>query len=79
MSVEIQRKLASVLRNKLYRKVPVRVCMNPEVLQRLKNQDAGLLDELENEFKHELSFRADENLHIEEFFIYNADTGAEIV
>ena len=79
MSVEIQRRLASVLRNKLYRKVPIRVSMHPEVLQRLKNQDAGLLDELENEFKHELSFRSDENLHVEEFYIYNADTGAEIV
>ena len=79
MSVEIQRKLASVLRNKLYRKVPVRISMHPEVLQRLKNQDAGLLDELSNEFKHELSFRADEDLHIEEFHIYNADTGVELV
>ena len=79
MSVEIQRKLASVLRNKLYRKVPVRISMHPEVLQRLKNQDAGLLDELSYEFKHELSFRGDEELHIEEFHIYNADTGVELV
>ena len=79
MSVEIQRKLASILRNKLYRKVPVRINMHPEVLQRLKNQDAGLLDELETEFKHELSFRADEDLHIEEFYICNADTGVELV
>ena len=53
--------------------------MHPEVLQRLKNQDAGLLDELETEFKHELSFRADEDLHIEEFYICNADTGVELV
>lgn len=79
MSVEIQRKLLSILRNKLYRKVPVRVSMHPEVLQRLKNQDAGLLDELGNEFKHELSFRADEELHVEEFHIYNADTGVELI
>ncbi len=79
MSVEIQRKLASVLRNKLYRKVPVRISMHPEVLQRLKNQDAGLLDELSYEFKHELSFRGDDELHIEEFHIYNADTGVELV
>ncbi len=79
MSVEIQRKLAGILRNKLYRKVPIRIAMHPEVLQRLKNQDAGLLNELENEFKHELSFRADDELHIEEFHIYNADTGVELV
>ena len=79
MSVEIQRRLLSILRSKNYRKVPIRVSMNPEVLQRLKNQDAGLLDELESEFNHELSFRGDETLHIEEFYIYNADNGAEIV
>ncbi|MBR2357275.1 MAG: Rne/Rng family ribonuclease [Lentisphaeria bacterium] len=78
MSVEIQRRLAGILRDKHYRKVPVRVSMHPEVLQRLKNQDAGLLDELAAEFKHELSFRADEELHMEEFHFFNADTGVEI-
>ena len=75
MSVEIQRKLLAVLRNKAYKKMPVRVVMHPEVLQRLKTEDANLLEELESEFKHELSFRADENLHIEEFTICNADNG----
>ena len=53
--------------------------MHPEVLLRLKTEDAALLDALETEFKHELSFRADENLHIEEFHIYNADNGMELV
>ncbi len=79
MSVEIQRRLYSILRNRAYRKVPIRVSMHPEVLQRLKNQDANLLVELETEFKHEMSFRGDENLHVEEFYVYNADTGVEII
>ena len=79
MSVEIQRRLYSILRNRAYRKIPIRVSMHPEVLQRLKNQDANLLVELENEFKHEMSFRGDENLHVEEFYVYNADTGVEII
>ena len=79
MSVEIQRRLYSILRNRAYRKVPIRVSMHPEVLQRLKNQDANLLVELETEFKHEMSFRGDENLHVEEFYVYNAETGVEII
>ena len=79
MSVEIQRRLLAVLRNRSYRKTPIRVSMHPEVLQRLKNEDAALLEELEAEFKHELSFRSDEELHIEEFHIYNADSGVELV
>ena len=79
MSVEIQRRLLAVMRNRAYRKMPVRVSMHPEVLLRLKTEDAALLDALETEFKHELSFRADENLHIEEFHIYNADNGMELV
>ncbi len=78
MSVEIQRRLAVVLRNRAYRGMPVRVVMHPEVLQRLKNEDATLLDALETEFKHVLSFRADENLHCEDFHILNAETGVEL-
>ena len=37
------------------------------------------LEALENEFRHELSFRADEELHIEEFHFYNAENGMELV
>lgn len=78
MSVEIQRRLGTVLRSKGYRNVPVRVVMHPAVLQRLKNEDASLLAELETEYRHELSFRADDSLHYEEFHVVNAETGAEL-
>jgi len=78
MSVEIQRRLATILKSRDYRKVPVRVVMHPAVLQRLKTEDAGLLAELEEEYRHELSFRSDEALHYEEFHIVNAETGAEL-
>ncbi|MBE6369438.1 MAG: Rne/Rng family ribonuclease [Lentisphaerae bacterium] len=79
MSVEIQRRLQGILRNKSYKKIPIRITMHPEVLQRLKNEDAMLLEALETEFKHELSFRADEELHIEEFHFYNAENGVELI
>ena len=47
MSVEIQRRLRGILRNKFYKKIPIRITMHPEVLQRLKNEDAMLLEALE--------------------------------
>ena len=64
MSAEIQRRLSSVLRDKRYKDVDaVRVIMHPEVLARLRNEDAVFLQELEEKYKHELSFRADPSLH----------------
>ena len=57
MSVEIQRRLNTVLRDKRLKGTPIRVIMHPDVLARLKNEDAELLAELERLYKHDLSFR----------------------
>ena len=79
MSAEIQRRLNSVLRDRKYRDVEsVRVFMHPEVLARLRNEDAVFLRELEEKYKHELSFRADPSLHYEEFRLVDPDTDAEL-
>ena len=78
MSVEIQRRLNSVLRDRRYKDVPVRVIMHPEVLNRLRNEDAKLLTDIEQKYNHTLSFRADPQLHYEEFRLVDPDTGAEL-
>ena len=79
MSAEIQRRLNSVLRDKRYKDVhAVRVIMHPEVLARLRNEDAAILQELEEKYKHELSFRADPGLHYEEFRLVDPETDAEL-
>jgi len=78
MSAEIQRKLASVMRNRRYRDAEVRVFMHPEVLARLRNEDAELLNELEAKYGQELSFRADPSLHYEEFRVVDRITGSEL-
>ena len=78
MSVEIQRRLNTVLRESRYRNRPVRVIMHPDILQRLRNEDALLLRELEEKYKHDLSFRADPMLHSEEFKLVDPDTGDEL-
>ena len=78
MSAEIQRKLASVMRDRRYRDVAVRVFMHPEVLARLRNEDAALLEDMEKKYSHDLSFRADPALHYEEFRVVDSVTGTEL-
>ena len=78
MSAEIQRKLNSIMRDKKYKGVALRVFMHPEVLARLRNEDAHLLSAMESKYKNELSFRADPVLHYEEFKLVDVDTGVEV-
>ena len=78
MSVEIQRRLNTVLRDRRYKDLPVRVIMHPDILARLRNEDAQLLRDIEEKYKHDLSFRADPMLHYEEFRIVDPETGVEL-
>ena len=79
MSVEIQRRLKEVLKRRNSRKkMAIRVIMNPAILARLKNEDAELLRNLEEEYGKALSFRADPTIHIEDFKLIDPDSGREI-
>ncbi len=79
MSVEIQRRLNQVLRANLRdRSLQVRVIVHPEVMARLKNLDANLLNELEGQYGKDLSFRADPSLHHEEFKLIDLETNTEL-
>ena len=78
MSAEIQRALNAILRNKSNKNVPVRVFMHPDILTRLRNSDAELLENIEKKYTNDLSFRADPVLHCEEFKIVDAVTGTEL-
>jgi ribonuclease G len=78
MSVEIQRRLHEVLRRYGSKKnFSVRVIIHPTILARLKNEDASILIELEKKYGQSLTFRADENIHHEEFRIIDPETNAE--
>lgn len=78
MSAEIQRELSSVMKDKKFRGVALRVFMHPDILARLKDEDAQLLSDLEKKYKNELSFRADPSLHYEEFRLVDAETGNDV-
>ena len=75
MSVEIQRSLKELLKKRRReKKFAVRVIMNPTVLARLRNDDAEILTELENQYGKDLQFRADPTIHIEDFKLVDPET-----
>ena len=76
VSVELQRRLQSILRRG--KKRDLRVNVHPQVLDRLRKEDSELLKSLESDFGGQLSFRSDEDLHHEEFVIIDQATGREM-
>jgi ribonuclease G len=81
MSVEIQRRLASVIRRAQSRGVQPKnllILLNPGVLQRIRDEDAELLQRLEAQHQCRLGFRADPAFHVENFKIIDQPTGQEL-
>ncbi|NQY31792.1 MAG: Rne/Rng family ribonuclease [Coraliomargarita sp.] len=83
MSVEIQRRLISVIRHIRARdghdkEIQLRVLLNPSNLDRLRNEDEDLLIEIERSYGAVLSFRADPIYHVENFKILDIESGNEL-
>ena len=81
MSVELQRRIAEVLRRKkasTAQPLPIKVSVNPSVLERLRNEDESILVKLEERLHGHMTFVANSNLHVEEFTILHAETGEEL-
>ena len=77
ISVEMMRKL-QVLLKKSVGDLAVRILVNPTILERLRKEDADILKDMEDALGGNLSFRADESLHIEEYLFVNPETMEEI-
>ena len=80
MSVEVQRRISEVMRRHHADKegLPLKIAVNPTVMERLRKEDEVVLVELEHKFGGRLTFMADPNMHMEEFVISNAQTGEEL-
>jgi ribonuclease G len=83
VSVEIQRKITSIVRrvrsrNNDNQELHLRVTLHPENLERLRTEDEDRLVVIENEHGVKLSFRADPGFHVENFNIVNAETNEEL-
>jgi ribonuclease G len=77
VSVDLHRRLQELLRRQRSGR-QFRVAVHPDVLQRLKNEDADLIRGMEEEFRCELAFRADPALHLEEFRIQDVASGGDL-
>ncbi len=84
MSVEIQRRLVSVIRRMRAqpehrdKTLSLRVFCHPHALERLRHEDERLLLEIEQLYNVQLAFRSDPVYHVENFKIVNADNGQEL-
>jgi ribonuclease G len=77
MSVELQRRITSVLQRLPEAQRTLVVVVHPDVMMRLRTDDQLLVD-LERKNQARLTFRSDPNFIREQVMISNAQTGEEI-
>ena len=77
ISIEVQRQVKSILRKAQAskRRVTPKIVIAPQVMQRLRTEDAKLLEELQNEYNTPLTFVSELHRHPESFSILDAETG----
>ena len=82
MSVEIQRRLTSLIRRERQKiktgTLGFRILLHPTNLERLRVEDEQHLIDIEKAYDVQLSFRADPVFHLENFKILDAKTGEEM-
>ena len=77
VSVELQRKLTSLLRQAEADKRPFepKIVIAPQVMQRLRTEDSDILAQLQKQFNTRLTFVSELHRHPEAFSILDAATG----
>ena len=84
MSVEIQRRLVSIIRrqrsheNVGKKEIVLRILCHPSTLERLRTEDESLLIGLEDLYRVKLIFRADPSYHVENFKILDSEAEQEL-
>jgi ribonuclease G len=85
LSVEIQRRVVSILRRLRTGKdaikeplVQMRILCHPTTMERIRSEDEGLLVEIEQLYNAKLSFRADPAFHAENFKVLDAASNVEL-
>ena len=81
MSVELQRRLVEVLRRRrasASNPLPIKIAVNPAVLERLRSEDEAILVEMEQKHHGRLAFVASPHMHVEHFSIVHSETGEEL-
>ncbi|MBR6021763.1 MAG: Rne/Rng family ribonuclease [Kiritimatiellae bacterium] len=77
MSVRIQRRIIEVLKRHVHKEpLPLRISVNPMIMDRLRKEDEQVLIDLERRCGTQLTFVSDSAIHIEDFRILHGQTGA---
>ena len=77
ISIELQRRLASILKKARIegRSVMLKVVIAPQVMARLRTEDANLLSRLQKEYSTRLTFVSELHRHPESFSILDSESG----
>lgn len=78
MSVELQRRLVSIIERRKGQIGDIIIMVHPEVLNRLRTEDEQLVIDLERRHTGRLIFRSDASSHREKIAILDSSTGQEI-
>jgi ribonuclease G len=78
MSVELQRKLHALIPSLPESQRDILIVVHPDVMQRLRTEDADHLLEIERKHLCRLTFRSDPGFHREKFVVANATSGEEL-
>lgn len=76
MSVEIQRRVNEILAKRKLKRITVTA--HPRVLDRLRNEDRNLFNDIEKDFGTQITFKPDAMLHIEDFNITESENGQKL-
>ena len=76
MSVRIQRRIIEIMKKHEHKgTMPLRISVNPMIMERLRKEDEQVLIDLEKRCGTQLTFVSDSNIHVEDFRIQNGQTG----
>ena len=82
VSIEIQRKITSVVRRlreeNIEKEAILKIFLHPSTLRRLRGPDSKLIDRLERNYGLKLTFEAAETYHVENFKLIDESTSNEI-
>ena len=83
VSIEIQRKITSVVRRFRMEEgkqdLSLKVFLHPSTLRRLRGPDSKLIDRMERNYGLKLSFEAADTYHVENFKVIDESTGNEVI
>ncbi|MDG0965285.1 MAG: Rne/Rng family ribonuclease [Opitutales bacterium] len=82
VSIEIQRKITSVVRRfreeNIEKEANLKIFLHPSTLRRLRGPDSKLIDRMERNYGLKLTFEAAETYHVENFKLIDESTSNEI-